>query len=371
MGERASARVRRRRRAWTMKSAIACVGACASIAARARGADARAHRADDTGAKILYVHAPASESFERDVERLRCYAAVAKASGRTLVLVDADAEAARGERRDRRRPATDYVVPAANGGLAPWRRWREGDDKRAKSGNVRWCAQVEHGTTMEASRAVEERFRGARAACVAFQTVDRSCGADDVDMVLTSKVDFMATLPRELEGLVKSGVVRESVLAPALGGASAAQSRLAIVEERIAERVAARIEERHQTHSHIHADQDVNHTALLAASEPEAQNGDKAATQGIPESKVLTTAARRTNGSGRKIDTSRALVLFAAAVGVVGFFVNSFGFAKQASKRDELAALMLDPSASFGASRKKKVVQKEEASPEVAVAVES
>ena len=190
-------------------------------------------------------------------------------------------------------------------------------------------------------------------------------------MVLTSKVDFMATLPRELEGLVKSGVVRESVLAPALGGASAAQSRLAIVEERIAERVAARIEERHQTHSHIHADQDVNHTALLAASEPEAQNGDKAATQGIPESKVLTTAARRTNGSGRKIDTSRALVLFAAAVGVVGFFVNGFGFAKQASKRDELAALMLDPSASFGASRKKKVVQKEEASPEVAVAVES
>jgi len=370
MGERASARVRRRRRAWTMKSAIACVGACASIAARARGADARAHRADDTGAKILYVHAPASESFERDVERLRCYAAVAKASGRTLVLVDADADAARGERRERRRPATDYVVPAANRGLAPWRRWREGDDKRAKSGNVRWCAQVEHGTTMEAARAVEERFRGARAACVAFQTVDRSCGAHDVDMVLTSKVDFMATLPRELEGLVKSGVVHESVLAPALGRASGAQSRLAIVEERIAERVAARIEERHQTHSHI-ADQDVNHTALLAASEPEAQNGDEAATQGIPESKVLTTAARRTNGSGRKIDTSRALVLFAAAVGVVGFFVNSFGFAKQASKRDELAALMLEPSASFGASRKKKLVQKEEASPEVAVAVES
>jgi hypothetical protein len=35
-------------------------------------------------------------------------------------------------------------------------------------------------------------------------------------------------------------------------------------------------------------------------------------------------------------------------VGVVGFFVNMFATSRQTSKRDELAALMLDPNGGAG-----------------------
>jgi len=382
MEARAHARVRRRRRAWTWTRAFACVVACACVVARARGADARAlgarARANARG-KVLYARAPASASLERDVERLRCYAAIAQASGRTLVLVDAGAAAPRGGGRERggRAPATDYVVPA-NGGVLSWRHWRAGDDARAKNGNVAWCARVERGTIAEAARAIEARFRGARAACVSIETVDTSCGAH-VDMVLTSKVDSMGTLPAELEDLLRSGVVRESVLARALGQApnGTTQSRLALVEERIAERVAARIEERHAQRSHRAVDEFVDQAAPLAASETDASNDENdedvaaAAAEEISSSQLSTTVARRRNTSVRTVDTSRALVLFAAAAGIVGFFVNSFGFARQASKRDELAALMLDPSASFGAARKKIVVQNDDASREDAVVGET
>jgi hypothetical protein len=249
---------------------------------------------------ILYAHFSDSDSMEVEVKRLRCFAAVARRTKRELVIVEGAAET-----KTARRTALDFVVPAPE---TAWRRWNEGDDERIERGDARWCAHVRHATEAQAVMAVEHKFsKASAAACLTFESAQASCGRAE-RLVLTAEYSKSKALPSEIEALVRAGEVLRELVAKSES------------EEDVAT-MGSTEEEAPQA------------TALSVSEESEK----------VPEVKLLRSTWKRQSSATRTVDTSRALIFFAAAVGMVGFFINSFAFARQASRRDELAALVLDP----------------------------
>ena len=328
--------------AFVARLVVACVVARVVAGTNEARGDDRDDGANTPGVNmVLYARAPTLTVGEtttastvadvrESVSRVRCLAAIASASGRELVLTT-DAEA---------RAATAFVAPTT----ARWRYWREGDDVRVKDGNEDWCVKVNRAGTTMAAVAVMKRFKTARAACVTFETARDECG-DEVEMGLTSRAaNASAELPEEIAALVREKMVLDRVISDSL--VAEQDEGLALRERRREERVEARKAAR----------RGIDVTGYLGRLEVNATHPTTASTtssasvkEGIPEMKILRGAARRMGGgAARAVDSSRALIYFAAAVGAVGFFVNIFATSRQASKRDELAALVLDPNGCVG-----------------------
>ena len=323
------------------RGCLACVLACVvGRAMETTGARDGPNTRDD-GAMVLYARAPVVRVGEgttvgnamgarESAVLVRCLAAIASASGRELVLTTAEETPEGGTRA-----ATRFVAPTT----ARWRYWREGDDVRVKDGNEDWCVKVNRaGTTMGAA-AVVKRFKKAREACVTVASARDECG-DEVEMALTSRPNASEELPEEIAALVRENIVRDVAISEEDEGLALQKRRR---EERVEARKAAR---RGVDVSGYLGRLEENATDSMSSSSTTTSASVK---EGIPELKILRGAARRTGGgAARAVDSSRALIYFAAAVGVVGFFVNMFATSRQTSKRDELAALMLDPNGGAG-----------------------
>lgn len=255
---------------------------------------------------ILYAHVSTNDPMEIQAKTLRCFAAVARRTKRELVVVEKGGEL-------KEDSVLDFVVPAPE---TAWRRWDEGDDERIAQGDAHWCAHVRHATVASAVMAVEHRFKKVNAACLTFESALPSCGSDE-RLVLTVEHGRPNALPSEIEALVRAGEVLRDIAAKSEG------------EEDVP---AVGLTPRDETDSSAtnHSEEGAN-SSLLEQSET------------VPEVKWLRSTWKRQSSSTRTVDTSRALVFFGVAVAMVGFFINSFAFARQASKRDELAALVLDP----------------------------
>ena len=323
------------------RGCLACVLACVVGRARETIGARDAPNTRDDGAMVLYARAPVVRVGEgttvgngmggrESAMLVRCLAAIASASGRELVLTTAEETPEGGTRA-----ATRFVAPTT----ARWRYWREGDDVRVKDGNEDWCVKVNRAGTTMAAAAVVKRFKKAREACVTVASARDECG-DEVEMALTSRPNASEELPEEIAALVRENIVRDVAISEEDEGLALQKRRR---EERVEARKAAR---RGVDVSGYLGRLEENATDSMSSSSTTTSASVK---EGIPELKILRGAARRTGGgAARAVDSSRALIYFAAAVGVVGFFVNMFATSRQTSKRDELAALMLDPNGGAG-----------------------
>ena len=314
----------------------------------------------------LFVWTPASESLRDDVRALRCYAAVAKEANRILVLSDF------GSSSSTTNPAlgsalagvvatpsavTNFVVPSFAGGTT-WREWRNGDDVRMKKRDTRWCLELAEGTNAtEAVEALGKRYRNDRPACARLSTrASETCG-DDVEMVLTSKVDSMETLPDGLLEMLSDGSVKRNVVANALSEHMASKEKEKDAEDaasnettRDGESEPAPQPESASTSTSSASSVDaesslaqVVHRAHRASQVERVHMNERVADAGMPKFEYSSASPRLVSKS-KSADASRALIFFGLSVAVVGVFINSFGFAHQARRRDELAALIIDPT---------------------------
>lgn len=311
----------------------------------------------------LFVWTPASESLRDNVRALRCYAAVAKEANRILVLSDF------GSSSSSTNPAlgsalvgvvgtpsavTNFVVPSFAGGTT-WREWRNGDDVRMKKRDTRWCLELAEGmNATEAVEALGKRYRDDRPACARLSTrASETCG-DNVEMVLTSKVDSMETLPDGLLEMLSDGSVKRNVVANALSEHMASKEKDA---EDAATRETTRVgesepapqpESASTSTSASSVDVEISlaqvvHRAHRASQVERVHMNERVAEAGMPKFEFASASPRLVSKS-KSADASRALIFFGLSVAVVGFFINSFGFAHQARRRDELAALIIDPA---------------------------
>ena len=298
--------------------------------ARARTNVVRAATTSTSEPPVLYARVSSSGSLERDVKTLRCYAAIAREASRALVLVE-DATSA-----EATKPLTDLVAPVD----AAWRRWGEGDDERIKSGDARWCAHVREAVPRGAAQEVSRRFKRARDACLTFDVAHAKCGRN-VHMVLSTNVEADIANSIDVEALVKAGLVSKDVVVKPLEsevGANASGANIvssSVVRNGDNEEDVATVG--------LVEDERMRREQEVFIGEEESEEMDIEESARVPETKVLQSVVRRQSNATRNIDTSRALVYFGAAVGLVGFFINSFASARQASKRDELAKLVLHP----------------------------
>jgi len=312
-------------------------------------------------ASPLFVWTPASESLRDDVRALRCYAAVAKEANRILVLSDfgSSTNPALGSALAgvvaTPSAVTNFVVPSFAGGTT-WREWRNGDDVRMKKRDTRWCLELAEGTNAtEAVEALGKRYRNDRPACARLSTrASETCG-DDVEMVLTSKVDSMETLPDGLLEMLSDGSVKRNVVANALSEHMAskekdAEDAASSETTRDGESEPAPQPESASTSTSSASGVDaessltqVAHRAHRASQVERVHMNERVADAGMPKFEYASAAPRLVSKS-KSADASRALIFFGLSVAVVGFFINSFGFAHQARRRDELAALIIDPT---------------------------
>lgn len=314
-------------------------------------------------ASPLFVWTPASESLRDDVRALRCYAAVAKEANRILVLSDfgSSTNPALGSALAgvvaTPSAVTNFVVPSIAGGTT-WREWRSGDDVRMKKRDTRWCLELVEGTNAtEAAEALGKRYRNDRPACARLSTrASETCG-DDVEMVLTSKVDSMETLPDGLLEMLSDGSVKRNVVASALSENMASKEKEKDAEDatssettRDGESEPAPQPESASTSTSSASGVDaessltqVAHRAHRASQVERVHMNERVADAGMPQFEYASAAPRLVSKS-KSADASRALIFFGLSVAVVGFFINSFGFAHQARRRDELAALIIDPT---------------------------
>lgn len=306
----------------------------------------------------LFVWTPASESLRDDVRALRCYAAVAKEANRILVLSDFGSSSSSTTTNPALGSAlagvvatpsavTNFVVPSFAGGTT-WREWRSGDDVRMKKRDTRWCLELAEGTNAtEAVEALGKRYRNDRPACARLSTrASETCG-DDVEMVLTSKVDSMETLPDGLLEMLSDGSVKRNVVANALSEHMASKEKEKDAED-AASSETAQIGESASTSSASSVDAEsslaqVVHRAHRASQVERVHMNERVADAGMPKFEYASASPRLVSKS-KSADASRALIFFGLSVAVVGFFINSFGFAHQARRRDELAALIIDPT---------------------------
>lgn len=306
----------------------------------------------------LFVWTPASESLRDDVRALRCYAAVAKEANRILVLSDFGSSSSSSTTNPALGSAlvgvvatpsavTNFVVPSFAGGTT-WREWRNGDDVRMKKRDTRWCLELAEGTNAtEAVEALGKRYRNDRPACARLSTrASETCG-DDVEMVLTSKVDSMETLPDGLLEMLSDGSVKRNVVANALSEHMASKEKEKDAED-AASSETAQIGESASTSSASSVDAEsslaqVVHRAHRASQVERVHMNERVADAGMPKFEYSSASPRLVSKS-KSADASRALIFFGLSVAVVGFFINSFGFAHQARRRDELAALIIDPT---------------------------
>ena len=358
--------VRRRRRRMDRRGSVVSACVLASIAALAVLPTACEGFRGNGGAAPLFVWTPASESLRDDVRALRCYAAVAKAANRVLVLSGSGGNPALGLSSSHVEDAlagvvaapsavTNFVVPSFAGGTA-WREWRHGDDVRMKKRDTRWCLELPEGTNAtDAVEALGKRYRNDRPACARLSTrASETCG-DDVEMVLTSKVDSMETLPDGLLEMLRDGSVKRSVVASALSENIGKRSKEKEAEDarssetmRDGESTTAPQPDPSSMSSASSVDAEsapthVSHRAYEASQVEKVRMNERVADAGMPKFKDISAPPRLVSKS-KSADASRALIFFGLSVAVVGFFINSFGFAHQARRRDELAALIIDPA---------------------------
>lgn len=301
----------------------------------------------------LFVWTPASESLRDDVRALRCYAAVAKEANRILVFADFGSSTSTNPALGSAlagvvatpSAVTNFVVPSFAGGTT-WREWRSGDDVRMKKRDTRWCLELAEGTNAtEAVEALGKRYRHDRPACARLSTrASETCG-DDVEMVLTSKVDSMETLPDGLLEMLSDGSVKRNVVASALSEHMASKEK-----EKDAEDAASSETDLASTSTSSASSVDAEsslaqavHRAHRASQVERVHMNERVADAGMPKFEYASAAPRLVSKS-KSADASRALIFFGLSVAVVGFFINSFGFAHQARRRDELAALIIDPT---------------------------
>lgn len=318
----------------------------------------------------LFVWTPASESLRDDVRALRCYAAVAKEANRILVLSDFGSSSSASTTNPALGSAlagvvatpsavTNFVVPSFAGGTT-WREWRSGDDVRMKKRDTRWCLELAEGTNAtEAVEALGKRYRNDRPACARLSTrASETCG-DDVEMVLTSKVDSMETLPDGLLEMLSDGSVKRNVVANALSERMAskekekekdAEDATSSETTPVGESELAPQPESASTSTSSASSVDaesslaqVVHRAHRASQVERVHMNERVADAGMPKFEYASASPRLVSKS-KSADASRALIFFGLSVAVVGFFINSFGFAHQARRRDELAALIIDPT---------------------------
>ena len=358
--------VRRRRRRMDRRGSVVSACVLASIAALAVLPTACEGFRGNGGAAPLFVWTPASESLRDDVRALRCYAAVAKAANRVLVLSGSGGNPALGLSSSHVEDAlagvvaapsavTNFVVPSFAGGTA-WREWRSGDDVRMKKRDTRWCLELPEGTNAtDAVEALGKRYRNDRPACARLSTrASETCG-DDVEMVLTSKVDSMETLPDGLLEMLRDGSVKRSVVASALSENIGKRSKEKEAEDARSSETMRDGESRTapqpdpssmSSASSVDAESaptHVSHRAYEASHVEKVRMNERVADAGMPKFKDISAPPRLVSKS-KSADASRALIFFGLSVAVVGFFINSFGFAHQARRRDELAALIIDPA---------------------------
>ena len=358
--------VRRRRRRMDRRGSVVSACVLASIAALAVLPTACEGFRGNGGAAPLFVWTPASESLRDDVRALRCYAAVAKAANRVLVLSGSGGNPALGLSSSHVEDAlagvvaapsavTNFVVPSFAGGTA-WREWRSGDDLRMKKRDTRWCLELPEGTNAtDAVEALGKRYRNDRPACARLSTrASETCG-DDVEMVLTSKVDSMETLPDGLLEMLRDGSVKRSVVASALSENIGKRSKEKEAEDARSSETMRDGESRTapqpdpssmSSASSVDAESaptHVSHRAYEASQVEKVRMNERVADAGMPKFKDISAPPRLVSKS-KSADASRALIFFGLSVAVVGFFINSFGFAHQARRRDELAALIIDPA---------------------------
>jgi len=358
--------VRRRRRRMDRRGSVVSACVLASIAALAVLPTACEGFRGNGGAAPLFVWTPASESLRDDVRALRCYAAVAKAANRVLVLSGSGGNPALGLSSSHVEDAlagvvaapsavTNFVVPSFAGGTA-WREWRSGDDVRMKKRDTRWCLELPEGTNAtDAVEALGKRYRNDRPACARLSTrASETCG-DDVEMVLTSKVDSMETLPDGLLEMLRDGSVKRSVVASALSENIGKRSKEKEAEDARSSETMRDGESRTapqpdpssmSSASSVDAESaptHVSHRAYEASQVEKVRMNERVADAGMPKFEDISAPPRLVSKS-KSADASRALIFFGLSVAVVGFFINSFGFAHQARRRDELAALIIDPA---------------------------
>jgi len=358
--------VRRRRRRMDRRGSVVSACVLASIAALAVLPTACEGFRGNGGAAPLFVWTPASESLRDDVRALRCYAAVAKAANRVLVLSGSGGNPALGLSSSHVEDAlagvvaapsavTNFVVPSFAGGTA-WREWRSGDDVRMKKRDTRWCLELPEGTNAtDAVEALGKRYRNDRPACARLSTrASETCG-DDVEMVLTSKVDSMETLPDGLLEMLRDGSVKRSVVASALSENIGKRSKEKEAEDARSSETMRDGESRTapqpdpssmSSASSVDAESaptHVSHRAYEASQVEKVRTNERVADAGMPKFEDISAPPRLVSKS-KSADASRALIFFGLSVAVVGFFINSFGFAHQARRRDELAALIIDPA---------------------------
>jgi len=358
--------VRRRRRRMDRRGSVVSACVLASIAALAVLPTACEGFRGNGGAAPLFVWTPASESLRDDVRALRCYAAVAKAANRVLVLSGSGGNPALGLSSSHVEDAlagvvaapsavTNFVVPSFAGGTA-WREWRSGDDVRMKKRDTRWCLELPEGTNAtDAVEALGKRYRNDRPACARLSTrASETCG-DDVEMVLTSKVDSMETLPDGLLEMLRDGSVKRSVVASALSENIGKRSKEKEAEDARSSETMRDGESRTapqpdpssmSSASSVDAESaptHVSHRAYEASQVEKVRMNERVADAGMPKFEDISAPLRLVSKS-KSADASRALIFFGLSVAVVGFFINSFGFAHQARRRDELAALIIDPA---------------------------
>jgi len=358
--------VRRRRRRMDRRGSVVSACVLASIAALAVLPTACEGFRGNGGAAPLFVWTPASESLRDDVRALRCYAAVAKAANRVLVLSGSGGNPALGLSSSHVEDAlagvvaapsavTNFVVPSFAGGTA-WREWRSGDEVRMKKRDTRWCLELPEGTNAtDAVEALGKRYRNDRPACARLSTrASETCG-DDVEMVLTSKVDSMETLPDGLLEMLRDGSVKRSVVASALSENIGKRSKEKEAEDARSSETMRDGESRTapqpdpssmSSASSVDAESaptHVSHRAYEASQVEKVRMNERVADAGMPKFKDISAPPRLVSKS-KSADASRALIFFGLSVAVVGFFINSFGFAHQARRRDELAALIIDPA---------------------------
>jgi len=313
---------------------------------------------------VLYAPIPHTSSLTNDFNALRCYAAIADRASRALVLMDAPSDGPR---------VVDYVVPAL---ARAWRLVNADDDAnvaRARKGDLSWCLDLSrHGaqlTSRTGTEALSRRFSSARRACVVDASSASNCGAldDDVRMVLKQSVgNNLDALPNELMELLRRGDITESVVVSAVASAGDDANEAASSEMREESASAASSEMREESASAAASEmrEEIvltmeNHpivtTEVAAAGLDETPRVlSFARSGGIPETKLKPLATSRPRRPGGVLDSSRALITLGISVGLVGIFMNVFAHARHASKRDELASLMIGRASEYEASRASK-----------------
>jgi len=301
---------------------------------------------------VLYAPIPHTSSLTNDFNALRCYAAIADRASRALVLMDAPSDGPR---------VVDYVVPAL---ARAWRLVNADDDAnvaRARKGDLSWCLDLSrHGaqlTSRTGTEALSRRFSSARRACVVDASSASNCGAldDDVRMVLKQSVgNNLDALPNELMELLRRGDITESVVVSAVASAGDDANEAASSEMREESASAAASEMREEIVLTMENHPIVTTEVAAAGLDETPRVLSFARSGGIPETKLKPLATSRPRRPGGVLDSSRALITLGISVGLVGIFMNVFAHARHASKRDELASLMIGRASEYEASRASK-----------------